>query len=109
MISLPPYSCSKNKMKVQLDLSNYATKSHFKNATGADTSQFAKKDDLANSKSEVDRLNIDKLSELDTHKLKPVSVDLKRLSEVVDIKIVKKDVYMLRSKILKIKYIILLT
>ena len=108
MISFPPYSCSKNKMKVQLDLSNYATKSHFKNATGADTSQFAKKDDLANSKSEVDRLNIDKF-ELDTHKLKPVSVDLKRLSEVVDIKIVKKDVYMLRSKILKIKYIILLT
>ena len=59
----------------------------------------------------IDKLliNIDKLSELDTHKLKPASVDLKRLSEVVDIKIVKKDVYMLRSKILKIKYIILLT
>ena len=96
-------------MKVQLDQSNYATKSDFKNATGADTSQFAKKDDLANLKSEVDKLNIDKLSELDTHNLKPVSVDLKGLSEVVDIKIVKKDVYMLRSKILKIKYIILLT
>ena len=105
----PPYSCIKNKIKAQLDLSNYATKSDFKNATGVDTSQFAKKDDLANLKSQVDKLNIDKLSESDTHKLKPVSVDLKRLSEVVDIKIVKKDVYMLRSKILKIKYIILLT
>ena len=30
-------------MKVELDLSNYATKSDLKNATGVDTSKFAKK------------------------------------------------------------------
>ena len=43
-----------------------------------DTSEFAKKDDLANLKSEVDKLYIDKLSELDADKLKPVPVDLKK-------------------------------
>ena len=37
--------------KVELNLSNYATKADLKNATGADTSQFAKKVDLANLKS----------------------------------------------------------
>ena len=31
------------KVKLELDLSNYATKSDLKNATGVDTSKFAKK------------------------------------------------------------------
>ena len=48
-------------VKVELDLSNYATKSDFKNATGVDTSDFGKKTDLANLKSDVDKLDIDKL------------------------------------------------
>ena len=34
-------------MKVELDLSNYATKTDLQNATGVDTSDFAKKTDLA--------------------------------------------------------------
>ena len=38
-------------MKVELDLSNYATKTDLKNVTGVDTSKFAKKIDLANLKS----------------------------------------------------------
>ena len=46
-------------VKVDLDLSNYATKSDFKNATGADTSKFAKKVDSANLKSNVDKSDID--------------------------------------------------
>ena len=33
-------------MKVELNLSNYAKKSDFKNATGVDSSKFAKKVDL---------------------------------------------------------------
>ena len=45
-------------MKVELDLSNYATKTDLKNATGIDTSKFSKKDDLANLKSNVDKLDI---------------------------------------------------
>ena len=99
----PPYSPSKNKTEVELDLSNYATKSELKNVTGVDTSQFAKKDDLANLKSEADKLDIDELSELDADKFKPVLTDLRKLSDVVKNYVVKKKDYMLRSKILKIK------
>ena len=99
----PPYSPSKNKIEVELDLSNYATKSELKNVTGVDTSQFAKKDDLANLKSEADKLDIDELSELDADKFKPVLTDLRKLSDVVKNYVVKKKDYMLRSKILKIK------
>ena len=61
----PPYNYSKNKLEVKLDSPNYATKSDLKNATGVDTSQFAKKDRFANLKLVVDILHTDKLSELD--------------------------------------------
>ena len=49
-----------------LDLSNYATKTDLKNATGVDISKFAKKVDLASLKSEVDELDIDKLEKVPT-------------------------------------------
>ena len=48
-------------MKVELELSNYATKANLKKETGVDTSKFAKMVDLANLKSSVDELDIDKL------------------------------------------------
>ena len=48
-------------VKVDLDLSNYATKADLKNATGVDTSKFAKKLDSADLKSNFDKLDIDKL------------------------------------------------
>ena len=48
------------KLKIELDLSNYATKTDFKNATGIDTSSFTKKVDSATLKSNVDKLDIDK-------------------------------------------------
>ena len=50
-------------MKVDLNLSNHATKVDLKNAIGIDTSvkEIVKKVDLASLKSEVDKLNIDKL------------------------------------------------
>ena len=38
-----PYNRSRNKIKVELDLSNYATRSDLKNAAGVDTSKFVKK------------------------------------------------------------------
>ena len=41
MSYFPSYSDSKNKIKVELDLSNHATKSYLKDVTGVDTSQFA--------------------------------------------------------------------
>ena len=58
-------------MKVELDLSNYATKADLKNATGVHTSKFSKKVDLANLKSNVDKL--------DTYKLKNVPRNLNNL------------------------------
>ena len=48
-------------MKVELDLSNYPTKTDLLNATGVSTSSFAKKVDLANLKANADKLDIDKL------------------------------------------------
>ena len=100
------------KVKYQLDLSNYATKTDLKNATGIDTSSFAKKVDLANLKSNVDKLDIDKLKnvptnlsnlkskvdKLDVDKLVPVPVDLSKLSDVVKNDVIKKDVYNAKIK-----------
>ena len=55
----PKPNSFRENVKVELDLSNYATKTDLKNATGVDTSSFAKKTDLANLKSDVDKLDID--------------------------------------------------
>ena len=69
----------------KVNFSNYVTKSDLKNAAGVDTSDFAKKVDLANLKSDIDELNIDKL--------KTLHVDLYKLSDVVEKKCVKKTAY----------------
>ena len=85
---------------------NYKTKADLKNATGIDTSKFAKKVDLANLKYNIDKLDIDKLKnvptnlnnlkskvdKLDVDKLVPVPVDLSKLTDVVKNDFVKKDV-----------------
>ena len=42
-----PYTRNKNRIKLELDLSNYATKYEFKNATCVDTSNFPKNAELA--------------------------------------------------------------
>ena len=52
MSFFPLYSYSENKREAKLNFSNYATNSDLKNATDVDTSQFAKRDELANLKSE---------------------------------------------------------
>ena len=52
------------RVKFELDLSNYAIKADLKTATGVDTPSFAEKIDLANLKSYVDKLDIDKLKNL---------------------------------------------
>ena len=57
----PEPKSSGRRVKVELDLSNYATKTDLKNATVVDTSKFAKNVDLANLKSNVDKLDIDKM------------------------------------------------
>ena len=65
----PEQSTLGRKVKVELDLSNYATKIDLKNVTGIDTSSFSKKFDLANLKSDVDKLDIDKFKNLPIYEL----------------------------------------
>ena len=89
----PTYGYSKNKIETELDLSNHAKKSDLKNATGVDKSLVDTNEDLPNLKSEVDNLDVDKLAQLDADKLKSVPVDFKKLSDVVNKKVVKKDIY----------------
>ena len=59
-------------------MSDYATKYDLNSATVLDTSQFTKKDDLANLKSAFDQLDIDKLAELDANKLKLAPFNLRK-------------------------------
>ena len=63
-------------------MSNYATKTDVKNVTHVDTSRFALKTNLANLKTEVDKLDIDKLV--------PVPADLSKLSDLVKMMLLKK-------------------
>ena len=76
------FGSSGRNINVKVDLSNYATKADIKNISHADTSSFALKTNLASWKTEVDRLDIDKLV--------PVPVDLSKLSYVVKNDVVKK-------------------
>ena len=58
----PEPKFSWGRVKVELNLSNYAKKANLKNAIGIDTSKFAKKVDLTNLKSNLDKQNIDILN-----------------------------------------------
>ena len=57
----PPYRSSRNNIKVELDLANYATKCDVKNITYVDVSSFASKTNLAALKTELDKIDADKL------------------------------------------------
>ena len=54
-------------MKVELNLSNYPTKTDLKNTTRIDAASIVKKVHLANSKFNVDKLDIDKLKNVPTN------------------------------------------
>ena len=91
----PPYKSSSNNIKVELDLSNYATKDDVKNITHVDVSSYTAKTNLSALKTEVDKIDIDKL--------KTVPDDLAKLSNVVKNEVVKKtdfraDNYVTRTK-----------
>ena len=91
----PPYKSSSNNIKVELDLTNYATKTDLENITYTDVSSFASKTNLAALKTVVDKIDVDKL--------KTVSDDLAKLSNVVKNEVVKKtdfsaDNYVTRTK-----------
>ena len=79
----PPYRSSGGDIKVELDLSNYATKIDLKNITHTDTLSFALKTNLASLKTQVDKFDIDKL--------KIVPTDLAKLIEEVQKMFIKKN------------------
>ena len=81
----PLYKSSSNNVKVELDLTNYATKKDLKNITHVDVSSFASKTNLAALKTEVDKI--------DTDKLKTTPTDLTKLTNAIENDVVKKTDY----------------
>ena len=81
----PPYKSFSNNVKVELDLTSYATKTDLKNITHVDVSSFASKTNLAALKTEVDKI--------DTDKLKTAPTDLAKLTNAIENDVVKKTAY----------------
>ena len=81
----PPHKSSSNNVKVELDLTNYATKTDLKNITHVDVSSFASKTNLAALKTEVDKI--------DAYKLKTAPTDLAKLTNAIENDVVKKTDY----------------
>ena len=81
----PPYKRSSQNIKVELDLANYATKDDVKNITHVDVSSFASKTNLAALKTEVDKIDVDKL--------KTTPTDLAKLTNAVENDLVKRTDY----------------
>ena len=81
----PKPSSHEENIKVKIDLTNYATKEDIKNITHVDTCSFALKTNLSSLKTEVDKLDVDKL--------KPLPDDVSKLSNVVTNEVVKKNTY----------------
>ena len=81
----PPYKSSSKNVKVELDLTNYATKNDLKNITHVDVSSFASTTNLVALKSEVDKINVDKL--------KTTPVHLAKLTNAIENDVVKKTDY----------------
>ena len=80
-----PYRSSGGNIKVELDLSSYITKTDLKNVTHVYVTSVAVKTNLASLKSEVDKLDIAKLT--------PLPDDLAKISNVVKNDVVKKTEY----------------
>ena len=86
-----PYEPFREDINVRVDLPNYATKADIKNILHVDLSNFALKSNLPSLKTEVDKLNINKLV------LAPV--DLSKLSDVVKMMLLKK-LYVIKQIVL---------
>ena len=80
-----PYEPFGGDIIVKVDLSNYETKTDLKNISHINISNFVQKSNLASLKTEVDKLDIDKLT--------PVPNDLAKLSNIVKNDVVKKTEY----------------
>ena len=76
-----PFELFGGDINVRVSLSNYTTKADIKNILYFDTSSFVLKSNLASLKTEVDKLDIDKLA--------PVPIDLNELSDVLKMMLLK--------------------
>ena len=77
-----PYKPFSGDINVKVDLSNYARKTDIKTISHVDTSSFALKTNLADLKTEVDKLDVDKVG--------PVLVDLSKLCDLVKMMLLKR-------------------
>ena len=89
-----PYEPFGRDINIKVDISNYAIKTDLKNVTHVDTSSFVLKTNLASLKTQVDKLDIDKLI--------PVPVDLGKLADVV-----KTSILMLLKKLYMINQLLM--
>ena len=89
----PPYRSSRNNVKVELDLGNYATKTDLNNITHVDVSSFASETNLAALKTEVDKIDADRL--------KTAPTDFAKLTNAIEQDVVKKTDY--NTKVTSIK------
>ena len=80
-----PIRSSRNNIEVELDLANYATKTELNNITHVDVSSFASKTNLAALKTEVDKIDADKL--------KTTPANLTKLTNAIENDVVKKTDY----------------
>ena len=90
-----PYKSSSQNIKVKLNLSNYATKKDINDITHVDVSGFASKTNLAALKTEIDKI--------DTDKLKTTPADLAKLTNVIKNDVVKKTDYNTKVTSIEIK------
>ena len=81
-INYPPYKSSSSNIKVELDLTNYATKTDLRNITHTDVSSFARKTNLAALKTEVDKIDTDKLKVVPDEVVK--KTDINALDDKID-------------------------
>ena len=77
-----PFRSFGENISVKVDISNYETKTDLKNLTHVDTSNFALKTNLASLKTEVDKLDVDKLVSVPFY--------LSKLSELLKMMLFKK-------------------
>ena len=91
----PPYRSSRNNIKVELDLANYTTKDDVKNTTHVDVSSFDGKSNLAALKTEVDKI--------DTDKLKTAPTDLAKLTNAIENDVVKKTDYNIKATSIEVQ------
>ena len=76
-----PFELFGGDINVRVSLSNYTTKADIKNILYFDTSSFVLKSNLASLKTEVDKLDIDKLA--------PVPIDINELSDALKMMLLK--------------------